>query len=106
MVIIQKRVGQLGNQLFTMAHFAAAAVEHDYRVVFPCFEHPLKYFPNINSDRRFRVLQSSDKMNRTLHRSLKLLRILAGKSPWHECHLAEGSPFMDIGDEDFAVKAR
>lgn len=105
MVIIQKRVGQLGNQLFTMAHFAAVAIEHDDKVLYPCFEHPLEHFPRLNQDPRFKVRQSSDKANRRLHRSLKLLRAIAARSPWHECLLVEGTPFKDIGDYDFVTKA-
>jgi len=33
MVIIQKRVGQLCNQLFTIAHFTASAIENAPRAV-------------------------------------------------------------------------
>ena len=54
MVIIQKRVGQLGNQLFAIAHFTAAAIENDYRVLCPCFEHRLGEFPNININRNLK----------------------------------------------------
>ncbi len=106
MVIIQKRVGQLGNQLFAIAHFAAAAIEHEYKVLYPCFEHSLEHFPELNSNPLFKVRQSSDKTNRALHRSLKLLRTIASRSPWHECLLAEAAPFVDIGSESFAAKAR
>ena len=32
MIIIPKRIGQLGNQLFHIAHFAASSIEHSYAV--------------------------------------------------------------------------
>jgi hypothetical protein len=106
MVIIQKRTGQLGNQLFSMAHFAAAAIEHDFWVSYPCFQYPIGHFPNINLEPRFKVKQSCDRLNRLRHKGFKLIRILAASSPWHECHLAEGIPFKDIGSDDFVAAAR
>ena len=106
MVIIQKPVGQLCNQLFTMVHFAAAAIEHDFRVFFPGFQYPLECFPNINSESRFRVMNLSDEMNRSIKLSLKVLRLLVRQSPWHEGILMEGSPYVNIGDKEFVIKAR
>ena len=106
MVIIQRRVGQLGNQMFTMAHFAAAAIEHNYFTIFPCFEYPLKYFPNINSCRHLRVFQANDRLNRSIHRSFKFLRMLVRRSLWHEFYISCGEPFTDVGSDGFVANAR
>ena len=75
MVIIQKRVGQLGNQLFAIAHFTAAAIENDYRVLCPCFEHCLGEFPNINTNRNLKVLRAGRRTNRLVHGFFKFLRL-------------------------------
>jgi glycosyl transferase family 11 len=106
MVIIQKRVGQLGNQLFAIAHFAAAAIENDYRVLFPCFEYPLEQFPNINTSPNLRVFRFGPAMNRLVHGFFKLLRLTVPDSPWHQCYVAEGSPFVNVGSAEFAADAQ
>ena len=51
MVIVPNRVGQLGNQLFHIAHFASSAIENHFKVIFGSFEFPLDQFPNINSNK-------------------------------------------------------
>lgn len=106
MVIIQKPNGQLCNQLFTMAHFAAPAIEYDFRVFFPGFEYPLEFFPNINSEPRFKVMNWGRRRSRAVHLGLKLLRLVARSSPWHEGMLMEGSPYIHVGEEAFVAKAR
>jgi hypothetical protein len=106
MVIIQKRVGQLGNQLFAIAHFTAAAIENDYRVLCPCFEYPLDEFPNINSNRNLKVIRSGHRMNRLVHGCFKFLRLTIPNSPWHRCYLAEGLPSVNVGSPEFVAEAR
>lgn len=106
MVIIQKRVGQLGNQLFAIAHFIASAIENNYWVLCPCFQYPLHQFPNINNNQKLRVIQSGRKLNRLVHTFFKLLRLTVPNSPWHRCYLAEGLPFVDLGSPEFAAVAR
>ena len=106
MVIIQKRVGQLGNQLFAIAHFAAAAIEHDYKVVYPCFQDSLDHFPKINSNNNLKVFHAGPRLNRLIHRGFKLLRLVIPKSPWHQCYFAEDAPCVDIGSPEFVKKAR
>lgn len=51
-------------------------------------------------------MKSGNKTNRSIHLSLKLLRLLVRKSLWHEGILMEGSPYINIGDEAFVNKAR
>ena len=90
MVIIQKRVGQLCNQLFTIAHFTASAIENGYRVLCPCFEYPLQEFPNINASPNLKVIRAGCKMNRLVHGLFKVLRLSVPKSPLHRCYVADG----------------
>jgi hypothetical protein len=105
MVIIHKRVGQLGNQLFAIAHFTAAAIENDYRVLYPCFEHCLGEFPNINRNRHLKVIRAGGRMNRLLHVFFKLMRLTFPNSPWHRCYLAEDLPFVNVGSPEFVADA-
>jgi phage pi2 protein 07 len=106
MVIIQKRIGQLGNQLFAVAHFAAASIEHKYNVIYPNFEHPIKNFPEINSLKSLKVLNSSNLANNLIHKLCKIVRIVIPSTPLHECLIAEHSPFIDIGSVEFVANAR
>ncbi len=107
MVLIQKRVGQLGNQLFNIAHFAAAALDHNFKVLCPCFQYPLDQFPSLNSDERVRVWNfSSATANRAVHRAFKLLRKTIPQSPVHECCVAEGPPYTAIDGPEFTETAR
>jgi hypothetical protein len=107
MVVIQKRVGQLGNQLFNLAHFAAAAIAHDFHVLCPCFQYPLDQFPNLNSNTRLHVWNfSSVQANRTVHRIFKMLRVAAPRSPLHECLVADGPTLTFLDDPAFAQIAR
>ena len=55
MIIAPRRIGQLGNQLFAIAHFAAAAIVHKVEVRYPCFEYSLENFPDINSHSLLRI---------------------------------------------------
>ena len=105
MVIIQKRVGQLGNQLFAIAHFTAAAIENDYRVLCPCFEHRLGEFPNINTNRNLKVFRAGRRMNRLVHGFFKFLRLVVPNSPLHRCYLSEGLPFVNVGSPEFVADA-
>src|SRR5947207_14384136 len=100
MVIIQKRVGQLGNQLFAIAHFTAAAIENDYRVLCPCFEHCLGEFPNINTNRNLKVLRAGRRMNRLGHGAFKFLRLAVSNSLWHWGYLSESLPFVNVGSPE------
>jgi hypothetical protein len=106
MVIVQKRVGQLCNQLFAIAHFAAAAIENDYWVLYPCFEYPLDQFPKINTNPKLKVIRSGRSMNRMVHGFFKFLRLTVPNSPWHRCYLAEGLPFVNMGSPEFVAAAK
>ena len=106
MVIVQKRVGQLGNQLFAIAHFTAAAIENDYQVLCPCFEFPLDQFPNINTNPNVKVFRSGCRMNRLVHGFFKFLRLTVPNSPWHRCYLAEGFSFVNVGSPEFVADAQ
>jgi hypothetical protein len=106
MVVVQKRSGQLGNQLFAIAHFAAASIEYSYNVIYPNFEYPLKYFPKINSLNSIKVLNSSKSIVGLIHKLCKVVRLTIPSSPLHECLLAEHPPFTNIGEIEFVAKAQ
>lgn len=106
MVIIPCRVGQLGNQLFHIAHFAASAIEHEYRIRFACFQYPLDCFPNLNSDPLIRVSQATVRRNRWQHHLFKILRMSLRASPLHCCLVSEGPPHINTSTPEFVRAAR
>jgi hypothetical protein len=106
MVIIPNRVGQLGNQLFHLAHFAASAIENDFKVVFASFEFPLDYFPKLNSNKQLKVLRAKAVKNKWQYRFARLLRLTISTSPWHECLVSLEPPHLDTGSVDFVRKAK
>jgi len=100
MVIVPSRIGQLGNQLFHTAHFAAAAIEHHYRFRFASFEFPLEHFPEINSNPLIQVRQTSVAKNRWQRRAFKILNSLPA-SPLHRCLVSDELPHLDPADTLF-----
>ncbi len=106
MVIVPNRVGQLGNQLFHIAHFAGSAIENRFKVIFASFEFPLEYFPNINSKKQFRVIKSSALQNKWQYRFAKILRLTIPSSLLHECLISSEPPYLDTGSVDFVDKAK
>jgi hypothetical protein len=105
MLIIQKRAGQLGNQLFQLAHFAAVARDQRFKVVFPSFEYPLSNWPNINSESFVRVTRSGSSKHKIIHRACKALRLLCSSSAWHHC-LVETGDIYDLDSTKFREIAR
>lgn len=106
MVIVPNRVGQLGNQLFHIAHFASSAIENRFRVIFASFEFPLELFPNINSNEFLTVYRSAALKNKWQYRFAKLLRLSIPSSPWHECLVSLKPPHLDTGSVNFVRTAR
>ena len=106
MVIVPNRVGQLGNQLFHIAHFAASSIENHFKTIFACFEFSLDCFPKINSNNNIIVLRISDLRNRWQYRFVKLLRLTAPNSPFHECLVSLDPPHLPTGSENFVRKAK
>lgn len=105
MVIVPNRVGQLGNQLFHIAHFSAAAIEYGFRFVYASFEYPVENFPEINSDPRVMVRNASARRNVMQARAAKILRLGLPSSPFHRCHHSDGLPHFDLGSEDFVAES-
>jgi len=105
-VIVPNRIGQLGNQLFHIAHFAASSMQNHFKTIFACFEFPLDFFPKINSHKNIRVLCISDLRNKWQYRFVKLLRLTAQNSPFHECIVSLDPPHLPTGSEDFVRKAK
>jgi len=105
-VIVPNRVGQLGNQLFHIAHYAGSAIENRFKVIFGCFEFPLDYFPKINSNKQLKVLRAKAVKNKWQYRCAKLLRLTISTSPWHECLVSLEPPHLDTGSVDFVRKAK
>ena len=106
MVIVPNRIGQLGNQLFHIAHFAASSIENHFKTIFGSFEFPLDQFPNINSNKLLKVYRSSVLKNKWQFRFAKLLRLTISISPWHECLVSLEPPHLDTGSVDFVRKAK
>ena len=106
MVIVPNRIGQLGNQLFHIAHYAGSAIENRFKVIFGSFEFPLDYFPKLNSNKQLKVLRATAVKNKWQYRFAKLLRLTISTSPWHECLVSLEPPHLDTGSVDFVRKAK
>lgn len=105
MVIVPSRIGQLGNQLFHIAHFAASSLEQGYKVRFSAFQYCLDDFPRINTHPNIEVTETSVFRNRCQHRIFKVASIIWTSSLWHECIVSMSPPHVDVGLPDFAAKA-
>jgi hypothetical protein len=106
MVIIPNRVGQLGNQLFHIANFAASALEHGYRFHFAAFEYSLSKFPNLNSISEVCVSRTSDVRNRYQSRAFKVLHKVAPSTPIWQCLLSQNPPHVITGERSFVKLAK
>lgn len=106
MVIVPNRIGQLGNQLFHIAHFAASGVENNFKVFFCSFEFPLQNFPNINSNSFLEVFQASALKNKWQYRVFKVLRIIFPSSIVHKNFVSLSPPYLDTGSSEFVRDAR
>jgi hypothetical protein len=105
MIIIPNRAGQLGNQLFEIAHFAASSIEHGFKVSYLAFGHPLGYFPAINSLPNVRIHVASAERGLCYHRVARGLRMVLPSSSFHASLKSPGPPHVDIGSPDFVRKA-
>jgi hypothetical protein len=105
MIIIPNRAGQLGNQLFEIAHFAASSIEHGFKVSYLAFEHPLGYFPAINSLPNVRIHVASAERGLCYYRLARGLSMFLPSSPFHALLESPGPPHVDIGSPDFVRKA-
>jgi hypothetical protein len=101
MVVVPSRVGQLGNQLFHIAHFAASSMEYGYRFRFAAFEYPLEHFPMLNSHACIRVSQVSKRRNLCQHRLFKLLKVTLNRSPLHRCLTSSWPDQYNMCDDEF-----
>lgn len=106
MIIIPRRLGQLGNQLFHMAHFAATAMQFDLEVKFPCFQYPLIHFPHINSFHGFSVRQTSARLNKFQSRVFKVLQITRKLNPLIRVYVNHEPPHFNLADSEFVRSAR
>ena len=106
MVIVPSRVGQLGNQLFHIAHFAASAMEHRYHFHYAALEYPLENFPKLNSMPYVKVSTTSKRRNLCQHRLFKLLNMTISSSPFHRCLVSMKPPHVDTGGSEFVYDGK
>jgi len=108
MIIVPYRYGQLGNQLFHVAHLYAAHKLNGHRVLFCCFGYDKQYFPNIDSNPRFRVRVAGNLTNRLLRKSTVLHRQFCGTlSSGLISHLyCESPPYIDSSADQFNEACR
>ena len=104
MIIVPYRYGQLGNQLFHIAHLYAAHKVTGQRVVFCSFGYSKKCFPQIDSNPNFRVMASGNLLNRLLRKSTVLHRKLFNRlTSGVISHLyCETPPYIDSSGELFS----
>jgi hypothetical protein len=103
MIIVPYRYGQLGNQLFHIAHLYAAHKVTGQRVVFCSFGYSRKCFPHIDSNPNFRVMVSGNLLNRVLRKSTVLHRKLLNRvTSGVISHLyCETPPYIDSSGDVF-----
>lgn len=105
MIVFPIPPGQLGNQLFCIAHLAAASMETGVNCSFPCFGYPLAAFPNINTDKRLRVAHRSTRETRLASFVHRAVRRLCPASRWHACLTNHEPPFLDLASSEIASLA-
>lgn len=106
MILVPVPPGQLGNQLFSIAHLAAASLETGMRCSFPCFGYPLEHFPAINSNENLRVTQRPKSLEKIASFFYRGLRRTLPSSPWHLSTVHHDPPFIDIASLEFSRAAK
>lgn len=106
MIIFPLPPGQLCNQLFCIAHMAAASMETGVNSSFPGFGYPLECFPGMNSDSRIRVARRPRFLSRASSLFYRSLQRLCPGSPFHVCLTNHQPPFVDLASQEVAATAR
>jgi len=98
--------GQLCNQLFCIAHMAAASMETGISSAFPAFGYPLDLFPNLNTNPLVRVCEERRGLWRARALAYYALFRLLPSSPWHACLVRDRPPFIDLASPEIAALAK
>jgi hypothetical protein len=103
MIINPYRYGQLGNQLFHIAHLYTAHKVNGHQVVFVGFGYDKRCFPNIDAAPGFKVIKTGKTLNcwlrklTAVHR--KFLKAMSSGVITHLC--CETPPYIDTSSKIF-----
>lgn len=110
MVVIAQKYGQLGNRLFLFAHFAAAAIEHGFRVANPAFEEYARSFEATARDPLCRFPPRPSPLAGPLPRKLAYAAAARAAGALHRIGRGvvrlRGEETLDIGAPEFVARAR